>query len=147
MGMELFRVDGISSADLLRGGTGDHRRFLGTMFRMEDGTPPQPQVVPPVMPPAPGIDAGDGKNSLGVDPLGRDPKDHRNDEKHIDGGKRVVDGKRDDGKQEEAGDRRLYEKDLKILTKEKLQEAAAALGIADISVSKEKLIEAILAAQ
>jgi hypothetical protein len=45
------------------------------------------------------------------------------------------------------GDQLLTDKQLQAMTKEKLVEIAGSLGVADISQTKPKLIEAILALQ
>ena len=107
--MELFRVNGLSSEDLMRPGHNPTKAFLGSMFKIGDQTPP-PAAEGSVLEEA--DVPGDG---LPTDP----PAD---------------------------GDR-WTQKDLDKLTKEKLVELGAQIGIADLTVTKPKLVEAILAAQ
>lgn len=110
--MELFRINGLSSEDLMRPGHNPTKAFLGSMFKIGD------QTVPP---PAPGSELADEEGAeASLEKSGALPKDD---------------------------DERWSEKDLKALNKDKLVELGAHLGVADLSGTKDKLVEAILAAQ
>lgn len=106
--MELFRINGLSSEDIMRPGQNPTKAFLGTMFKMGA---PEPEAV---------------EAAELAAPLGMTTEDH----------------------EPSPGDEhRWTEKALKAMPKEKLIELGGSLGVADLSGTKDKLVDAILAVQ
>lgn len=110
--MELFRIQGLSSEDLLRPGKNNAKAFLGTMFKMGEPAPAPPSE-------------DDGDDFPDEPPPGA-----------VGSGQTAADG-----------DARHTEQSLAGLSKDALIKLAGSLGVADISGTKQKLIESILGVQ
>lgn len=118
--MELFRVAGLSSEDLMRPGTSSAKAFLGTMFKM--GAPPagSPQAEAQA-------EADAESRALAAAALanGGQPPDPST----------------------APDDHRWTENDLMAMKKDKLVELAGSLSVADLGGTKQELVVKILAAQ
>lgn len=110
--MELFRMAGLSSEDLMRPGQNSPKAFLGSMFKMAPASEAQVAAL-----------VEDGV----LEPPAQSPADQ----------------KADDAPE----DHRWSESSLKALTKDKLVVVASSLGVADLTGTKDKLVEAILSVQ
>lgn len=119
--MELFRVAGLSSEDLMRPGQASPKAFLGTMFKLAPPKEIAPEPEAPILSRAE-LEALQEKAAM-------KPKDG------------------DDKGPADGQPNHWTAAELKAMTKDKLVELGGALGVADLSGTKDKLIEAILATQ